>query len=84
MSNPKPDYEEWVGSEEDGCYVRVYECDDGSWRNEVIVDSETGHFVDTLSECDGFETSDDAMISGRGAATEWCMYNDVDFDANAG
>jgi len=68
----KPDFEEWVGDGEDGCYVKVFEREDGTWRNEVIVDSETGSFVDTLDE------SAEAMQSGKDMAFEWCVTNDVE------
>lgn len=76
----KPDYEAYVGDELDGCYIKVYECEDGTWRNEVIVDCETGSFVDTLDECDGFATSGEAMISGKYLAMDWCFENGVEIE----
>jgi hypothetical protein len=76
----KPAFEEWVGDDQDGCYVKVFECEDGTWRNEVIVDSETGSFVDTLDECDGFATHEEAMESGKSLAFDWCVENQVPMD----
>ena len=71
--------EQWVGDDDDGCYIRVYEGSKG-FDVEVVVDSETGSFVDTLATLDGFDTADKAMESGRGMAVEWCIVNEVSFD----
>ena len=68
--------EQWVGDEEDGCYVRVYKGAKG-FDVEVVVDSETGSFVDTLTTMDGFDTEAQAMEAGKFAALEWCEVNDV-------
>lgn len=79
FKHPAPDYEDYVGSEIDGCHVKVWKCEDGTWRNEVIADSDTGHFVDTIGECDGFKTETEAMRSGKDLGAEWCTDNEIDF-----
>jgi len=44
----------------------------------VVVDSETGHFVDTMIEDDGpYDSDAEADRAGLSAALEWMVENDV-------
>jgi hypothetical protein len=73
----KPDYEDYYGDEQDGVYVKTYECPDGTWRNEVIVDCDSAGFVDTLDECGGYATAQESRDGGKNIAIDWCVTNQV-------
>ena len=67
----------YIGSGDDGVYFDAAEGPDG-WYMSAIVDSDTGHFVDSLVTDDGpYETRERAIEAGRNAAYDWCMNNDV-------
>ncbi|UCC74004.1 MAG: hypothetical protein JSV86_05455 [Gemmatimonadota bacterium] len=69
----------YVGDGADGVYYLVDEGPDG-WYVTVVVDSETGGFVDTLYEDDGpHPSAAEADRAGRDAAIEWCTWNEVDW-----
>jgi hypothetical protein len=79
------DQAEWVGDEQDGCYVYVEEVASGEhkpgWYTTVVVDSETGSFVDNLCSDQGpFETRDEALESGMCVACDWCLTNAVSWE----
>jgi hypothetical protein len=82
------DEAEWVGDEHDGCYVQVQyidgmdegDCCEG-WYATVVVDSDTGSFVDDLETDTGpFETKDEALEHGYTVAANWCIDNGVSFE----
>lgn len=75
-----PDKAEWIGDEQDGCYVQV-EGQDSEWYCTVVVDSGTGAFVEDLYTNHGpFETKDEALEWGHCQATEWCLTNEVEVE----
>jgi hypothetical protein len=87
--NPDEEYEvpfdadeaEWTGDEQDGCYVQAGQGPSLAWYVTVVVDSETGSFVDTALDTDGpHETEADAMARGRDWAISWCCDNGVNFE----
>ena len=71
----KHDYEHWVGDEEDGCHVYIDEMGEG-FSVEVVVDSETGHFVDTIATFTS-PTYEAAKREGFSCAGDWCSANGV-------
>jgi hypothetical protein len=75
--------EDWLGDEADGCYVRVYESWGDKFMSEVIVDSETGSFVDTLGCTGDFDTEAEARAAGRSMAFDWCVENGVSMEEDA-
>lgn len=69
----------YVGDGTDGVYYQTGQGPDG-WYVTVVVDSETGSFVDTLIEDDGpYASEADAEQSGVNAAREWCHDNGVEY-----
>ena len=83
-----PDEAEWVGDEQDGCYVQTQyvdgmdegDCDEG-WYVTVVVDSETGSFVEDLhTDAGPFATKDEAEECGVSWATDWCLTNSVNWN----
>ena len=86
------DESEWIGDELDGCYVYVaqkystwvwlseQERTQAPWYCTVVVDSETGSFVEDLMKDDGpYITKDEALEAGHIAAADWCLNNHVEF-----
>lgn len=74
------DYATYVGDEKDGVYYQTARGPDG-WYLTAVVDSDTGHFVDTLTEDDGpYETEERADMAGRDCAIEWCFTNNVSYE----
>jgi len=73
------DYEDYIGDEEDGCYVRVTECNSRFWLT-VTVDSNTGHFVDDLLTDEECSSLGQAQLWGRTVAIDWCLTNGVHWD----
>lgn len=70
----------YVGDGADGCYYQTGKGVDG-WYVTVVVDSETGSFVDTLRKDEGpFPSDEEAASAGRGIAVEWCIDNAVKFE----
>ena len=69
--------DEWIGDENDGCYVRITETT--AYRLEVVVDSDSGGFVDVMGPATIHETMDAAWEAGRDQAIDWCGENDVDW-----
>lgn len=68
----------YIGGDDDGCYVAIAEGGDG-WYTSVVVDSDTGGFVEPMITDDGpFPTDGDAMQRGIDLALEWCFDNAVD------
>lgn len=82
-----PDEAEWIGDERDGCYVQTQHVDgsseasgdiDEGWYVTVVVDSETGSFVEDLhTDAGPFKTKDEAEEYGVSMATDWCLTNNV-------
>lgn len=71
------DEAEWVGDEKDGCHVAVGKDDDG-WYYTVVVDSDTGAFVQDLAADIGpYGTREEALRDGKSQAVEWCIENRV-------
>lgn len=81
---------EWIGDENDGCYVQIaeqtseeYQSGTGlpkpGWYCTVVLDCETGSFVEDLhTDAGPFETADEALEFGHAVATDWCITNGVD------
>jgi hypothetical protein len=87
MSKPNPiceidvDEAKYLGggdeSSSDGVYFDAKQ-EGGLWYMSAIVDSDTGHFVDTLVQDDGpYPSYEEAMEAGINAALEWAMTNEV-------
>lgn len=75
---------EYVGDGDDGCYYQVAE-GPGGWYFTVVVDSDTGSFVDTIAKDDGpYATHKAAWETGRGLAIEWCLTNHISYDEERG
>ncbi len=50
----------------------------GGWYVTTVVDSDSAHFVDTLSKDDGpYDSEDAARCAGASAAANWAMNNGV-------
>jgi hypothetical protein len=90
--NPDEGYEvpydvdeaEYIGDEQDGCYVQAGQGPSDKWYVTVVVDSETGSFIDTILDTDGpHETEAAAMECGRDWAFKWCCDNGVNIDDSA-
>lgn len=76
----KADDAEYIGDERDGVYYQVAE-GPGGWYLTVVVDSDTGSFVDTITKDDGpYSSEGEALEAGRGAAMDWCADNDVEME----
>ena len=75
---PKHDVELWVGDDEDGCHIHINEQEDGTFAVEVVVDSESASFVETLTTFES-PTLAAAKETGRYAAMEWCVNNNVNY-----
>ena len=83
------DEAEWIGDEDDGCYVQVAEQTREAftagtglplpgWYCTVVIDCDTASFVQDLYTDEGpFETKDEALEFGHCSATEWCLLNGV-------
>lgn len=77
--NPDGEATSWVGDEQDGCYVQTFRDDDGFYYT-VVVDSESGGFVEELAMMVGpYGTRAEAKRDGEGLAIEWCLNNGVDW-----
>lgn len=71
----------YVSDGTDGCYYQVAEGADGEWYVTVVVDSDTGGFVDTIYRDGGpYRTREDAEARGRSIASEWCIDNQISFE----
>ncbi len=71
----------YVGDGDNGCYYATREHRPGHWYCTVIVDSETGSFVDTLVENAGpFRCVEDAELAGRNAGYDWCSDNEISWE----
>lgn len=71
----------YLGDGADGCYWLTAEGPDGKWYVTVVVDSDTGHFVDNMcTDMGPFDVEADADAFGRNAAADWCMTNEVSLD----
>ncbi|MDX1421571.1 MAG: hypothetical protein R3322_00435 [Kiloniellales bacterium] len=77
-NQPEPDREEYVGDEDDGCYVQLFEYADG-YHVRVLVDSCTGNFADVLTTFSRPSLAD-ALRDGMYAAANWCSENAVSFE----
>lgn len=76
------DYAGYVGDEQDGVYYSVGQGPKG-WYVTTVVDCDTGGFVETMTEDDGpYDSELDATAAGQSAATEWCLFNEVNFLEN--
>lgn len=74
------DEAEYIGDEEDGCYVAVGRDDDG-WYYTVVVDCNTASFVEDLATDIGpYGTREDALEGGRSCAIDWCLTNGISYD----
>lgn len=72
----------YVGDGTDGVYYDAAP-HRGKWYASALVDSDTGHFVDSLFTDDGpHDTEEEALRAGRNGATEWCFTNDVSIEEN--
>lgn len=70
---------EYVGDGEDGCYYQTAEGPNG-WYVTVVVDSNTGSFVDNLITDDGpYRSDEEAGQAGKYLSRDWCNMNEVDF-----
>ena len=73
------DQAEWIGDHQDGCYVQA-EMWRGKWYCTIVVDSETGSFVDDLhTDAGPFDSEEEAMDYGVGLAIMWCADNRVSY-----
>ncbi|MCP1674400.1 hypothetical protein J2T57_001502 [Natronocella acetinitrilica] len=88
-----PDCASYLGSGDDGVYYQVEELtqeeidahDESDfalgWYVTVVVDSDTGAFVDTLvADAGPFPSREEALRHGRGIARDWCADNDIVLD----
>ncbi len=74
------DRAEYVGDEEDGVYYLVSEGADG-WYMTAVVDCDSAGFVADLYTDEGpYETEDAALAAGKGAAIDWCINNQVNWE----
>lgn len=67
---------EYTGSEDDGVYYGAVE-KGGKWWAMATVDSDTGHFTDSLLAQPGFKDRASAFQTAKNAAEEWCAANNV-------
>lgn len=72
----------WVGDSEDGCYYLAGQHPKhNGWYVTVVVDSETGSFVDDLVVDDGpYPTESEAWQAGLNMGINWCLDNGVSFN----
>lgn len=71
----------YLGDGDDGVYYQSAEGRDGLWYVTVVVDSNTGGFVDNIYTDNGPHGSEeDANEFGENAAIDWCITNDVEYD----
>lgn len=67
----------YYGNGKDGCYYQTAKGPDG-WYVTVVVDCETGSFVQDLVTDDGPHPSEESAESmGHETAVDWCLENDV-------
>ncbi len=70
---------EYVGNETDGVYFKALK-QGATWWAVTLVDSDTGHFVDTLFAEGGYRNEKRARAAAMDAATDWCLTNGVNLD----
>lgn len=70
---------QYVGDEFDGVYYGAVQQSPSRWWAVAVVDSDTGGFVDTLTEDYGYRSERAARTAARDAAIEWCAFNEVDW-----
>lgn len=71
------DEAEYIGDERDGIYYQTAE-GPGGWYLTIVVDSDTGGFVDTITKDDGPHSSEaEALQAGKDVAIGWCIDNGV-------
>jgi hypothetical protein len=72
------DEAKYLGGEEDGVYWMTAQGPDG-WYVTVVIDSDTGGFVENLETDAGpFSSEGDADQYGRNQASDWLMANMID------
>ena len=74
---------QYIGDEQDGCYVRLGEGRDADGKAAfyVTVTVDSAHFVADIVTADGpYATELAAREAGVGAAKDWCCENEVAYD----
>jgi hypothetical protein len=80
--NFNADHAEWIGDHQDGCYIQTGQHPHlrNQWFCTIVVDSETGSFVDDLhTDAGPFDTEQEAMDYGVSLAIGWCSENRVSY-----
>lgn len=66
----------YIGDGNDGVYFSAIH-KGNTWWALATVDSDTGHFIDTLVSEGGHRSEKAALTAAKDAALEWCTTNNV-------